>query len=444
MSDRCRVWIVNHYADAPDRPKGTRHYDLGRQLVAGGKAVTIFAAGLSHVTGREERLAAGQLYRTAWYEGVQFVWVRTFPYRGNNWRRQVNMLTFLAAFLVVQARFSAPDAVIGSTVHPFAALGAWIAARLRGARFLFEIRDLWPQTLVDLGALREGSPGERILRGIEAFLVRRASIVITLLPGLRAYLSERGLPVDRVVYIPNGVDLEAFDAGAASDQRAAERNAQALAQVGSLRAEGRFVFGYVGAFGRVNQVGVLVRAAKIAEARAPGRIGLVCVGDGPEKHDLEQLGAGSPAIAFASAVPKRLVPMVLRSLDATVVHATETPVYRYGISFNKLFEYMAAARPVVFACVSAYDPVDTTGAGISVRPDDPEILAVAFLRLADTPADELARMGAAGREYVEREHNVARSGERLAAALDRLVPSRSGSSSRASPITPEMKPGRVR
>ena len=440
MSDRCRVWIVNHYADAPDRPKGTRHYDLARQLVARGKAVTIFAAGLSHVTGREERLAAGQLYRIAWYEGVQFVWVRTFPYRGNNWRRQVNMLTFLAAFLVVQARFPPPDAVIGSTVHPFAALGAWIAARLRGARFLFEIRDLWPQTLVDLGALREGSPGERLLRGIEAFLVRRASIVITLLPGLRAYLTERGLPVDRVVYIPNAVDLEAFDAGPAIDQRVGEGNTRATVQIGSLRAEGRFVFGYVGAFGRVNEVSVLVRAARIAEARAPGCVGLVCVGDGPERHDLEQLGAGCPAIAFASAVPKRNVPTILRSLDATVVHATETPVYRYGISFNKLFEYMAAARPVVFACVSAYDPVGETGAGVSVRPDDPELLGAAFLQLADTPADELAHMGAAGREYVEREHNVARSSERLAAVLDRLVPSPPESSPRASPIRPEMKP----
>ncbi len=421
MPSQCRVWIVNHYADAPDRPKGTRHYDLARQLVASGKAVTIFAAGLSHVTGREERLARGQLYRTASYQGVQFVWVRTFPYRGNNWRRQVNMLTFLAAFLVVQTRFPAPDVVIGSTVHPFAALGGWIAARLRHAHFLFEIRDLWPQTLVDLGALREGSAGERLLRGIEAFLVRRASVVIALLPGLRAYLLERGLPVDHVVYLPNGVDLAVFDAERFGALQTAGQHRAAISTIESMRADGRFVFGYVGSLGRVNAVSVLVRAATIAEARAPGRIALVCVGDGPERPSLERLADGSAAVALAPAVPKQIVPTILRSLDATVVHATATPVYRYGISFNKLFEYMAAARPVVFACVSAYDPVAATEAGVVVRPDDADALAGAFLQLADTPVEELARMGAAGRAYVEREHNVVGTGKILAALIDRLV-----------------------
>ena len=112
----------------------------------------------------------------------------------------------------------APRAVIGSTVHPFAALGAWLAARWRHARFLFEVRDLWPQTLVDLGAMRVGSPGERILRAMEAFLVRRATVVVTLLPGMQDYLRERGLPTRHVVYIPNGVDLAGFDAPEPSEE----------------------------------------------------------------------------------------------------------------------------------------------------------------------------------------------------------------------------------
>ena len=211
-----RVLIVNHYADAPDRPTGTRHFELARQLVARGNTVTIFAAGFSHITGRDERLGRWRLFRTAWFDGVRFVWVRTLPYRGNTWRRKVNMLSFLAAFLVVQTRFTAPDAIIGSSVHPFAALWAWQVARVRDARFLFEIRDLWPQTLVDLGAMRDGSPVERLLRTIEAFLVRRASFVITLLPGMSDYLRERGLPADHVVYIPNGVDIRSFDAAAPS------------------------------------------------------------------------------------------------------------------------------------------------------------------------------------------------------------------------------------
>lgn len=417
MPNACRVWIVNHYAAAPDRPSGTRHFDLARQLVARGHDVVIFAAGFNNTTHREERLTRWRLYRTERFDGVQFVWLRTFPYQGNTWRRQVNMATFLIAFLVVQTRFPAPATVIGSTVHPFAALGAWLAAGRRGAQFVFEVRDLWPQTLVDLGALRVGSPGERLLRTIEAFLVRRASVVITLLPGMQDYLRERGLPTRHVVYIPNGVDLTTFDAPVAGDGGVPHAVASSLEVIDEMKAQGRLVFGYVGAFGRVNHLEVIVRAASLAESEAPGRVGLVLVGDGTERAELERLAGPSGPVVICPSVPRNHVPTILRALDATIVHATSTPVYRYGISFNKLFDYMAAVRPVVFACTSAYDPVAAEGAGISVRPDDPRAVAEACLAVADVGPVERARMGAAGRAYVVREHELGRLGGVLATVV---------------------------
>jgi glycosyltransferase involved in cell wall biosynthesis len=409
---RRHVWIVNHHASLPDQASGNRHFMLAKQLVGRGREVTIFAASFGHHSGIERRLKSRNLYRTESYDGIRFVWLRTTPYQGNDWRRQVNMLSFLVVFLVVQTRERRPDFVIGSTVHPFAAFGGWLAARFRGARFAFEIRDLWPQTLVDLGAMRVGSPGERLLRGLEAFLVRRASVVITLLPGVRDYLAERGLPTEHVVYIPNGADLEAFAAAAPPDDLPATVE-HGMREIARLRAEGRFVVGYFGAFGRVNRVDVIARAAAVAERRDPGRIGVVLIGNGPERPEVERLAAGDPAVAFGPPVPKSTVPLILRAVDATVVHTTYTPVYRYGISFNKLFEYMAAERPVVFACDSAYDPVAATGAGITVRPDDPDLLADAFLELARATPEARAAMGSAGRDYVTREHNLAILGETL-------------------------------
>lgn len=415
-----RVWIVNHYAATPDEPAGTRHYALARELVARGHAVTIFAASFGHHSGREKRLASRSLYRGEWHDGVRFVWLRTLPYRGNTWRRPLNMLSFLVTFLVVQTREQAPNTVIGSTVHPFAALGGWAAARLRGADFVFEIRDLWPQTLVDLGAMRVGSPGERLLRALEAFMIRRASAVITLLPGMRDYLTEHGLPAHHVVYIPNGVDLDAFAAPApVGEPEAVTRSLQEIAR---LRADGRFVLGYLGAFGRVNRVDIIVQAAALAERRDPGRVGVVLIGAGPDGPDVERLAAANQAVTFGPTVPKHFVPTILRALDATVVHTTFTPVYRYGISFNKLFEYMAAERPVVFACDSAYDPVKATGAGLTVRPDDPERLAGAFLELAGATPEARAAMGSAGRSYVAREHNVEHLGETLNAVIEGRLP----------------------
>lgn len=421
---RANVWIVNHYASQPGQPSGARHFNLARELLKRGHRVTIFAAGLNHLTGLDENLGGRLLCRTQRVDGVEFAWLRTGSYAGNSWRRILNMLSFVAVFLIVQLRFRRPDVVIGSTVHPFAAFGAWFAARFRRARFVFEIRDLWPQTLVDLGAMRLGSPGERLLRAIEAFLVRRATFVITLLPGIRDYLASRDLPTDRVVYIPNGVDLAAFDASAPAPLTGSAALTSCLSAIDRFRRDGRFVLGYTGTFGRVNRVDVIARAAAIAEERRPGRIGVVLVGDGPERSALEREFAGLATVAFCTAVPKRDIPAILRALDATVVHTTATPVYRYGISFHKLFDYMAAAKPVVFATESAYDPVAATGAGLSLRPDDPNTLADAFLALAGRPDVDLAAMGRAGEAYVRREHNIAILGEALAGLVEEGTPAK--------------------
>ena len=288
---------------------------------------------------------------------------------------------------------------------------------------MFEIRDLWPQTLVDLGAMRLGSPGERLLRAIEAFLVRRATVVITLLPGIRDYLSSRRLPTDRVVYIPNGVDMADFDPSRATAPSAASAAlTSCLSAIDRLRREGRFVLGYTGTFGRVNRVDVIARAAAIAEERQPGRVGVVLVGDGPELPGLEHEFAGLATLAFCAAVAKREIPAVLGALDATIVHTTATPVYRYGISFHKLFDYMAAAKPVVFATESAYDPVAATGAGLSLTPDDSNALADAFIAVADRSDDDLVAMGRAGQAYVRREHNMAILGEALAGVVEERPP----------------------
>jgi glycosyltransferase involved in cell wall biosynthesis len=420
------VWIVNHYASPPDQPTGSRHFELARALVRRGHTVTVFASGSGHLPAARRRLRPGRLYRSELYDGVRFVWLWTVPYQGNGLRRQFNMLSFLATFLVVQTRYGMPDDIVGSTVHPFAALGALMAARLRGARFIFEVRDLWPQTLVDLGALRVGSPGERLLRSIEALLVRQASTVITLLPGMRDYLMERGLPWRHVVYIPNGADLVVFSANAPSGDEPASV-AQCREEVRRLKSDGRFVVGYLGSFGRVNRLDVVVAAGAIAEERAPGRIWVLLVGGGPERAQLERRAASHANVAFGPAVPKKFVPSILRTLDTAVVHVTYTPVYRYGISFNKLFEYMAAERPVIFACDSAYDPVETSGAGLTVPPDDPERLADAFLVLAALTPDQRREMGSAGRSFVAREHDSARLGELFAAVIEgRSLPTDGG------------------
>lgn len=412
------VWIFNHYATAPDKPTGTRHYDLARQLTGSGHRVTIFAAGFGHVTNREERLTGRMVYRVDHFDGVRFVWVRTVPHHGNTWRRAANMLSYAAVVCVVQLRFRPPDVVIGSTVHPFAALAGYWIASVRGARFFFEIRDLWPQTLIDMGEMGERAPAARVLRLIERVLAERSEAVIALLPGIGRYLSERRITARRVCYLPNGYDLGTSTASAALP-------ADLQSVLRQWRFQGAFVAAYLGAHGRANGLGTLLEAAwMLRDDDQPVRI--LLVGDGPEKAALVAAAQarGLDAIHFADPLPKSAVQDVLRHADAAIFHLASNAVYRYGISPNKLFDYFVSERPVIFACDSTPDPVRLAGAGMSITPDDPAALASAIRALARTPAVERQAMGESGRRYVAQHHDTAALGTRLARLLALPAPSR--------------------
>ncbi len=409
-----RVLILNHYADAPDRPTGTRHYTLARAVVRHGGEVTIFASAFDHGLGRDTRLDLGRLTRSRKFEGVRFVWLRTIPYRGNTWRRMANMVSYAVMAVLADIGRPRPDVVVGSTVHPFAPLAAWVIAKRRGVPFMYEIRDLWPQTLIDIGAMRSGSVGSRLLYAIEGFLTRNADIVIALLPGIPEYLEERGLPSHHVRYLPNGADFSLTDA-VIPQPDAADPVRRVLDDIAGYHASGDIVFAYVGSHGRVNRLDIVIRAAKEAVDLGSRPFRLLFVGDGPEKVDLERLAAelSLTNVHFVDPVPKARVPLLLAAIDVGVVHATYTPVYRYGISFNKVFDYMAARRPIAFACTAVNDPVKASGGGLSVPPDDPRALAEAFVKLAAMPASRRKKMGAAGRAFVEREHDMQQIGDRF-------------------------------
>jgi glycosyltransferase involved in cell wall biosynthesis len=414
------VWIFNHHASTPDRPAGVRHYSLARTLVQRGVDVTIFAAGYSHSTGHESKGYGRALVTREIVDGVHFVWVRTVPYRASDWRRKLSMVNFAVVAVLAGLTRSRPDVVIGSTVHPFAALAGWVTATLRRARYIYEIRDLWPQTLVDLGALSPQSVGARLLWAIESFLVRRAETVISLLPLVADYLESRGLPSEHVRYLPNGPSLVEFDS---AKRRVLETPPGSmeplLTDLARRRLAGEIVFAYTGQHGRVNRLDVVVDALDIVNRTTERKMSIVFVGDGPEKERVieraRQLGLENAI--FHEPVPKADLPALLASVDVGIVHTTTTPVYRYGISFNKLFDYMAAGLPVAFATTTAADPVEANGAGLTIAPDDPGALAEGMIALIDAGQQGRSEMGRRGRAFAEREHDMKILGARFAAIL---------------------------
>ncbi len=392
------IWIVNHYATPPGVPGITRHFDFAKELTGRGHRVTIFASAFVHATRGNIGLRAWQQYRRETIDGIEFCWIRTPPYYGgNDWRRSVNMLSYSFSATLLGARFKPkPDVILASSPHPFAGLCGYALSRVRHAGFVFEVRDLWPQTLVDIGGYSPTSPVVRLLGLLERFLYRRADRIVVLLPGAADYMAPLGIPGDKIVHVPNGVNPRYYC------DPAGELPGDIAALLARVKSGGRAVVAYAGAHGVVNALDTVVDAAALLQAKGANGAYFLMVGDGAEKRSLvrraEELGLDN--ISFFSSIPKEAIPRLLDEVDVGVIAWRKSPLYRYGVSANKLWDYMMSARPIVWAIDTPCDPVAEAGCGITVRPEGPASLADAISLMCNMSEKERQEMGSRGREYV--------------------------------------------
>jgi glycosyltransferase involved in cell wall biosynthesis len=395
--------IVNHFALAPDMGGGTRHVELGRQLAKRGWRVTIAASDF-HVLERAYARREGPSDRRAIDEtvdGVRLRWLWSSPYDRNDGRRVANWLSFARSLMRAQWSENPPDVVLGSSPQLFAALAAWRVARRLGVPFVFEVRDLWPESLGVAGSVR--GPGYWGLWVIARFLYRAASRIVVLARGVQDYLERLGVPASRIAYVPNGTDLEAFAA------RATQRGDE-------LRVV------YAGAHGPANGLEVVLGAATIL--REDSRVRFLLVGDGPAKGALMQQAraAGVSNVEFLDAVPKRRIPQLLASCDAGLMVLKELPLFAFGVSPNKVFDYWGASLPVICNVpgeVAGW--VRDASGGVQTADATAESLAQAIRTLLEMGPERRAALGAAGREWVRREHDRPVLAARLDAAIRPLA-----------------------
>lgn len=395
--------VVNHFAVTPADGGGTRHFEMARELVARhGWRTSVAAADFHNHTRRYTRRASSAdrgVIREP-LDGVDFLWLWTAPYERNDWRRAVNWLSFGRSLLRWDAGAGRPDVVIGSSPHLFAALAAErLAARWR-VPFVLEVRDLWPESLL---SSRGKGPGYHALDGIARYLYRRARRIVVLARGSGSYLAERGVDPDKLVYVPNGVDVSAFG----TVPRPARDTCTVL---------------YAGAHGPANGLDVVLGAAEIL--RGEPRVRFLLVGDGAMKGELvrDRARRGLSNVEFRDPVPKMRMPELMAEADAGLMVLRDTPVFSYGVSPNKLFDYMGASLPVVCNVPGEVaGMVSASGAGEQAADASPAALADAVLRMSRRPPQERAAMGAAGREWVAREHGRPVLADRLDAALKPLL-----------------------
>ncbi len=397
------LWILNHYAISPDMSGGTRHFDLARELVKKGHEVTIFASGFDHSTRQYLKIKPGEKMRVEEYDGVRFVWVNTLPYTKNDWRRVLNMLSYGWRVLRCSRGLPKPDVVIGSSMHPFAALAGWWLARRYKAKFIFEVRDLWPQVLIDMGEMSEHNPIIKVLRRLELFLYRKSERIIILGSQMREYIIAHGINQEKIVWIPNGVDLSRFDSVTPERENKSD-----------------FRVMYLGAHSKTNALHILLEGAKTVQDRGYTSIRFSLIGDGPEKQNLIQLANKMQLenIEFCQPVPKDDVPNVLKRADVLVLTKDSTFAV-YSGSILKMFDYMASCKPVIFSGEVSYNPIAESQCGFTVPPGDATALADAIIALYHMPQEERVAMGRRGREFVEKYHDTRLLAKLLESVIER-------------------------
>lgn len=384
--------LIHQAFTAGDEAGGTRHFELGSHLVASGHEFTVVASDVAYLNGkkvdkpRDEQINGLRVLRARTLAGVHksYLW------------RVVSFLSFMTSAAWTGLTVRRIDLVMGTSPPLFQALSAWLVSVIRRKPFLLEIRDLWPEFAIDIGLLKNPVL-IWLARRLEHFLYARATHLLVNSPAYREYLIAHGIAPSKVSFIPNGVDTGMF----ADQNPAAANSTPSLRQEFSL--EQKFIVTYAGALGMANDIDTILDAAVLLAKSRP-EVQLLFVGDGKERPRLEarvqELGLAN--VTFAGSRPKSQMPSILAESDACLATLKDIPMFRTTYP-NKVFDYMAAARPTILAIDGVIrDVVEAAGGGVFTPPGQAGPLAAVIERLASNPAAARAQ-GLAAQRYV-RQH----------------------------------------
>ena len=299
-----------------------------------------------------------------------------------------------------------PEVVVCSSPSLLSFLGAKTLARRVGAKLVFEVRDIWPMTLMHIGGYSSRHPFIRLMQWVEDKAYRDSDRVISNLKNSVEHMVYRGLKAEKFAWVPNGFSMDEFN-------RYSPLNTKAVNQL----PRDKFIVGYTGTLGVANSLNTLINAAeRLKEYRD---IAFVLVGDGKDKVELKKQVASKHLnnVFFVNPIPKLEIPSMLSRFDACYIGWLPDPLYQFGIGANKIPEYLYSGKPVIHSYSGACDPIMDANAGIQTPANDDKQVANAVLKLYHMSPEERATMGANGRKAALEQYEYGQLAEKLAAVL---------------------------
>lgn len=392
------ILYINHYAGSPKYGMEYRPYYMAKKWHEKGHKVRILAASYSHVRSVQPKISKKT---SEMIDGIEYTWYPTPKYEQNGVARVKNILTFLKEVLLdsknIVNEFQ-PDIVMASSTYP---MDIWIAQRiskLSNAKLIYEVHDLWPLSPIELGGMSPKHPFIQWCQLAENTAYKKSDAVVSMLPKVHEHMKVHGLDLKKLHIIPNGIVEEEWQTS--NLQNLADGKLKQFLE--DMKQQGKFVVGYAGSHGQPNALQFLIEAAKMIETEDESIV-FVLVGSGLEKQNLLKLSNkyNLKNVFFFEPIVKTQIPDLLNYFDIAYIGLMSEPLFRFGISPNKLMDYMMAAKPIICAIKAGNDPVTEASCGITVEPENPQAIVDAVLQLKKLSNEERLQIGKSGHDYVK-------------------------------------------
>ena len=389
------IWLINHYAVPPMYYPLARQTCFAKHLMEMGHDVTIFAASTVHNSDKN-LITDGQRWREETVDGVHYVYIKCTDYQDSGLKRVYNICEFAWKLPSVCKKFPKPDAIVATSMPPTSCAMGIRLAKKYACKGVAEIADLWPESIVAYDIAGPKNPAVIALRWLEKWIYKKADAVVFTMENAYKYIEEQGwenqIPKSKVFYVNNGVDLSLF----------CYNRENFKAEDADLDDKDIFKVVYTGSIRKVNNLGLLLDAAK--KVTDP-RVRFLIWGDGDELPALKERvkEENISNVIFKGRVDKSYVPSIVSRADLNIAHNTPSPLFRFGISFNKLFDYLAAGKPVLSDFPCGHNPAVVWDAGTEVNEPSAESIADAIMKFVDMDEKQLKHYSdnalAAAEEY---------------------------------------------
>lgn len=380
------IWIINESASTPDVGYAGRWFYLSKYLAKEGYNIYLISSSYSHIYRNPPKFDTKYLVQEC--DGFKFVWLKVPKYKNSfdkrrilNWFIFNNNLKNLPKIIPHK-----PDFIVISSPSLIPSMGAYKLSKKLGAKFIFDVRDIWPLSLIDIGGYSKFHPFIVFLQMIENMAYKNSYITTSPLEKSILHMKKHGLDESKFRWIPNGCDFEEM-----------QNPSQLDPKVASMIPKDKFIIGYCGTLGAANAVEYLVKSAKLL--RDNKNIFFVIVGDGKDKQHLKMLANGLTNIIFIDAISKKSVQNMLKLFDLCYFSLKDEKVFEFGISPNKIPEYLYSAKPLLYSFSGYGNDMIDHNFGFKVRADDENALAQEIFKIYKIPKEKLDQMGKNAKDY---------------------------------------------